>query len=686
MARTIEHLPGFVEQFKRMKVVVVVAALAALVVSNPLAAAAQQGRGERTSEAYTQFMLGHYLDERDDEAGAIAAYKRAMELDPTSAEIPGELAAVYLRENKIQEAMTTAEQALKIAPTNREGNRVLGVIHAALAESGRGGRSRGAVAGGSAANDENVAKAIKHLEAAMVGVIGEVDPNVRATLSRVYVLAGQYDKAIPLLSALVEEQPGWADGPSLLAEAYAAAGRNAEAIDWLKEHAADDPRLYPTLADFFERERRWKEAADAYGRTVQLQQQRGRAPTAELQARYANALIYAGGRDNLLKAREVLSGLTASPSGDLPRLLYLQSQTERRLGDSKAAESTARKVIAQNAKSPWGYYALAEALESRHDYQGVVNELSPVVSQFQGRSADPSFDIGLLLPHLGFAYQELGQHDQAIAAFENARKLAPKDPAVASYLAEANIAAKRYAAAAEVAKTGLTANPGDLRLTRLQARALRLTGKADEGVALLEESVRKNAGDPNAYIALAQMYGDVDRGAQAVETLRTAQAKFPDDTTIAFELAATFDKQKRYADAEAAFKQLLTNDPENAAALNYLGYMLAERGERLDESVNYVKKALELEPENGSYLDSLGWAYFKADKLDLAEDTLKRAAEQLKTNSVIQDHYGEVLLKLGRYEEAIAAFNRALAGDGDSINRAEIDRKIRAARQKQTKK
>ena len=114
---------------------------------------------------------------------------------------------------------------------------------------------------------------------------------------------------------------------------------------------------------------------------------------------------------------------------------------------------------------------------------------------------------------------------------------------------------------------------------------------------------------------------------------------------------------------------MLARDPENAAALNYLGYMLAERGERLDESVGYLKKALQIEPENGSYLDSLGWAYFKADKLDLADDNLKRAADQLKTNSVIQDHYGDVLFKLGRYDEAIAAWTRALAGDGDSIDR-----------------
>jgi tetratricopeptide (TPR) repeat protein len=127
---------------------------------------------------------------------------------------------------------------------------------------------------------------------------------------------------------------------------------------------------------------------------------------------------------------------------------------------------------------------------------------------------------------------------------------------------------------------------------------------------------------------------------------------------------------------------VLSKDPEHAPALNYLGYMLAERGERLDESVSLLNKALAIEPDNGSYLDSLGWAYYKADKLDLAVTNLERAAGQMQSNSVIQDHYGDVLFKLSRYDDAIAAWNRAIGGDGDSIDRATIDKKIRSAKQK----
>jgi tetratricopeptide (TPR) repeat protein len=630
---------------------------------------------DKVADAYTQFLLGHHLDETDQEDAAVAAYKRALELDPMAADIPAELAALYLRLNKVQEAMATAEQALKIAPANREANRVLGTIDAALSESasdsGRGSRASGSP-------DENLAKAIQHFELAMAGAAAETDPNVRATLSRLYVRSGAYAKAIPLLVDLVNQEPGWQDGPMMLAEAYAGAGRVPDGIALLEERAAEDPRLLPALADFYERERRWSDAATAYGSALERQPR-----SVELKFRYASSLLNAGGRDNLGKARDALTEIVAGPANDTrARALYLLSQAQRRLGEYEGADASARRVIAQNPKSPWGYYALAESLEERHQYQTVVDELSKVVADFRATSADAAFDVGLLLPHLAFAYQELGQHDKAIASFEEARQLAPKDPAIAAYLVEANIAAKKYTAAVDAAKGALAENPGDLRLMRLEAQALRQGGKPDEGIALLEAAVKQHADDPTAYIVLAQMYSDENRGAQAVKVLQDAQKTFPQDNSLSFELGAVLDKQKKFAEAEAAFREVLNRDPENGTALNYLGYMLAERGERLDESVAYLQRALRLEPENGSYLDSLGWAYFKADKLDLAESNLKRAADQLHTNSVIQDHYGDVLVKLGRFDDAIAAWTRALAGDGDAIDKADIDKKIRSAKQK----
>ena len=633
---------------------------------------------DRAAEAYAQFLIGHRLAENDDEAGAIAAYKRAMELDPTAGDIPAELAGLYLQQNKVDEAMAAAEQALKVAPDNREGHRVLGIVYAAMSETGREPRARQNNAADK--SDEYVAKAVEHLERAIERPVGDPDPNVRATLSRLYLRSGAYDKAVRLLSDLVNQEPGWQDGPLLLAEAYAGAGRSAEAITWLEGRAADDPRLLPALAEFYERERRWSDAAATYARVVQ------RAPrNMDVKTRYAQALLNAGGRSNIEKARDVLAEVTTARATDiLP--LYLFSQAQRRLGDGQAAEAAARRVIALNGRSPRGYYALAEALEERHQYQMVIDELAPVVARNRGKSDDGGFDIGILLPHLGFAYQELGQYDKAIATFEEARRLSPKDPALAAYVIGANIAAKKFPAAVEAARAARADNPDDLRLMRLHAQALGRSGKADEAIKLLESAIGTHGDDPFAYIALAQTYSDADRGPQAVKVLQEAQVKFPTDNSISFELGTVFDKQKKFTDAEAAFRQVLAREPENAAALNYLGYMLAERGERLDESVTYLKKALQMEPDNGSFLDSLGWAYYKSERFDLAEDNLRRAADQMKGNSVIQDHYGDLLFKIGRYNDAIAAWTRALAGDGDSIDRGEIDKKIRSAKQKISKK
>src|SRR5205814_8108556 len=144
-------------------------------------------------------------------------------------------------------------------------------------------------------------------------------------------------------------------------------------------------------------------------------------------------------------------------------------QAQRGLADVAAAGAAGRRYVAQNARSPWGYYALAEALEARHRYQAVIDELAPVVAGNRGKTGDAAFDISILLPHLGFAYQETGQSDKAIAAFEEARRLAPSDPAIAGYLIEANIAAKKYGAAVDAARAALAQHPNDLRPRLLQA-------------------------------------------------------------------------------------------------------------------------------------------------------------------------------------------------------------------------
>jgi tetratricopeptide (TPR) repeat protein len=648
-----------------------------LLAAGPVVAqTAPADQASRTGEAYSQFMLGRHLETADDIPNAIAAFKRGIQLDPQGADIVAELAGLYMRQSRLEEAVQTGEQALKIQPANREAHRVLGIVYATLVESGRRNPRNQQNATSMA---ENLAKAIEHLEKSIDRQI-DSDPNVRATLSRLYLASGQNEKAIPLLQDLVSQEPGWSDGPSLLAQAYAGAGRDAEAIAWLEKSALEDPDLYTTLASFYEREKRWKDAADAYQKALAASPR-----NVDLKLQYATALINIGGREALGEARDALSDIVAARPNDV-RSWFQLSQVQRRLGDLAAAETAARRVIAQNGRSPMGYYALAMALEERRQYQAVVDALAPAAADFRKNpSNNPASDLGLLLPHLGFAYQELGDHDKAIATFDEAHKLSPSDATVTAYLAQANLTAKKYSAVIELTRKAREQNPDELRFARLEAQALKSSGKSDEALGLLQDFAKRQD-KPEAYIALAQMYSETKRSADAVKVLQDAQSKFPGDTTIGFELGAVFDKQKKFADAEAAFRQVLEKEPDNAPALNYIGYMLAERGERLNESVDLLKKALEIEPDNGSYLDSLGWAYYKSDKLPLALDNLQRAADQLKNNSVIQDHYGDVLNKMSRYDDAIAAWQKALDGDNDTIDRPAIDKKIKTAKQKLGKK
>ena len=117
-------------------------------------------------------------------------------------------------------------------------------------------------------------------------------------------------------------------------------------------------------------------------------------------------------------------------------------------------------------------------------------------------------------------------------------------------------------------------------------------------------------------------------------------------------------------------------------ALNYLGYMLADRGTRLDEALGYIRRAVALDPQNGAYLDSLGWVYFKMGNYDLAEENLRRASERIGNDPTVHGHLAELYQKTGRLKLAAAHWERALDEWSKTIP-AEVDNESVAKAQKQ---
>jgi tetratricopeptide (TPR) repeat protein len=143
------------------------------------------------------------------------------------------------------------------------------------------------------------------------------------------------------------------------------------------------------------------------------------------------------------------------------------------------------------------------------------------------------------------------------------------------------------------------------------------------------------------------------------------------------------EKMKDYDGAEREFKRVIEWNPKNASALNYLGYMLADRNVRLPEALQLIKKAVEIEPNNGAYLDSLGWIYFRMGDLDKAEQNLRRAIERFSKDPTVHDHMGDVYYKQGRVKEAIHHWQRSLqewkhssSAEADPVEIAKVQKKL----------
>ena len=608
------------------------------------------------AEAYRLFMLGRHLEGEGDVDGAVRAYRDAARLDATAGEPLAELAGLYVRAGREDEALAAANEALERESSNLSAHRVLGLSHAAASASASRDSTR-----------EDVDLAIAHLEQARDAVVPDLQ--VELTLARLYLRANNTDSAITLLEALAKDQLGYVPSRLLLSQAYEQAGRPDEALATLEEAVANSRPTYQAIArlgEMYERRRRWADAAAAYGQAAALNPR-----NASVRQRLAGALLEAG---EPAQARVVLEGLIEMRPRDA-LAWRLMAEVELELNNFDAAESAAAQLIDLEPEGLRGPYVLSEVFERRREYQRIVDTLAPVLARAQQRDVRPE-RLVTLLDRLGFAYEQLDQIDGAVQVYEGAVALMPSDLRFLSRLARAYVEAERHDDAARVLSNARAGNPGNVSLAAIEAQLHGARGELDRGEAVLRDALAGDPDDVRAHLALAGYLGEHDRPDDAITVLAAAQEQFQAVTPVLFQLGAMFEQTGRFADAERTFRQVIEQDPDHAAALNYLGYMLADRGERLSESVALIERAVEMDPHNGSYLDSLGWAYFKLDRLDLAEPPLRAAGDQLQRNSVVQDHLGDLLIRLDRTDEAIAAWERALNGDREGIDPDVIQRKI----------
>jgi tetratricopeptide (TPR) repeat protein len=618
-------------------------------------------------EAYYEFLRGSHLEGRGQVNEAISAFERAASLDPHAADIPAELAALYARQGNLAGARQSADAALKIDPDNVDAHRVLGGIFASMAES-----------------DDNAAKgagsdvarmAIDHLERGRRPDGTDQDTGLDIALARMYLRLGDNQQAVEVLHRITEYEPDAGEAYVLLARAESALGHPDKAIAAVEEAADGNPRLLPTLAQLYEDQKQWTNAARTYERLAEVN------PTSlDVKTRWAAALLQEDDNEGAAtKAKELLTEVAAGAPTE-PRPLYLLSMAERKRRNFAAAEAAARRLMTLDPSSATGPFALAQVYEDQRLFGKAAEVLAPAVARLDDKDDEGRRDLLALLAHLGFAQLQAGLGSAAVKTFERARALTGSGGSFDTSLIQAYLMARQYDRAADLARAARLRQPSEPRFAELEARAVSQAGRKDRAVVIMRDAVTANPTDVAAQLTLAQMLDDAGRTNDADRVLEDAAKKFPADVRVPFERGALLEKRKDYSGAETAFREALTRDPLHAPSLNYLGYMLAERGDRLDEAVALVERALTIDPGNGSYLDSLGWAYVQQKRFDKAEPLLRQAADQLPGNSVVQDHFGDLLWAIGRRQEATAAWRRALDGDREQVDVKGIEKKLDRAR------
>jgi tetratricopeptide (TPR) repeat protein len=630
------------------------------------------------ADAYYFFTVGHLQEEEyelntsaDIANQAIDSYKKALAIEPNSAVILERLAEIYAKSQHIRDAVVQAQEALKIDPDNVDAHRLLARIYV---------RTLGDMSAGEV-QQENLTKATEQFQAIL-----KTDPDDTYSLlwlARLYRFQNQHAEAEKVLRQILAHDSD--SGPALeqLSQLLIDQGRSQEAIELLTRAAGDSasPDIYDLLGDAYSQAKDYPNAEKAYQQAVA-----GDPDDPGHRHGLAQALL---SEDKYAEALAQFNKLTELEPGTSENFLR-SAQLYRRLGQFEQAEaSLARaKQLAPGSLEILYNEALLDEDQGRFDdaVKVLTDAIAGIKSQ-TGGDGNPSA-LAILYEQLGEAYKQQRNFPSALSTFGEMSKLNPDSQKRARVL-EIDTYRESHdidRAIAE-AKKALDESPDDPEMTR--TLAMLYGEKSDTAAAkqLLEGLLKGNDNDLEIYLDIAQVqsrgkkYSDAEQSAAKAEQMAHGAAG---KQSVWYMLGAIYERQKKFDDAEQEFRKVLDVNPNNGPVLNYYGYMLADRGVRVEEAASLIERALKQEPNNGAYLDSLGWAYYKQNKLVEAEEYLRKAIDREGNDPTILSHLADVYLKLGQNERAAELFERSLAAwqtalpadyEGDKVTAIELQLK-----------
>jgi len=630
------------------------------------------------ADAYYNFTMGHIYEQQYEQTGAgeyasraIDSYKKAYAVDPTSPVIGERLAEMYWKAQRVHEAVTEASEVLKRNPDDLPTHRLLALVYL---------RSLGDINGNNI-QSETIVKAIQEYNA--VHRLDPSDQEVTIWLARLYRLHNEAEKAEGVLRDLLKDDPENDSGVEQLTQLLLDQNKAEEAISLLNgmiDHSPS-PTLYDHLGDAYTQTHDFPKAEAAYRKAVdldpsELSHLRGLAQTLLSEEKYTEALA----------AYQKLSDLLPDDADTYLRI----AQIYRELHQLDKAEESLVKARQYAPGSLEVMYNEAMIYESQGRFEDAIRVLSDAVTGVKAQSKVlPSRrrSLSILYQQLGMLYKDTQNYQAAIYTFQELSRLGDEEDRRSRLLImDTYRQARDLPKALQAGKEAIAKYPDDSSIRSSLAMMLGEARQPDEAIKLLQVGLKGGAGDRETFLSYAQIYERSHRFTEAETAARKAEslAVQPADNELAWLiLGAIFERQKQYEKAEEEFKKVIDVNPKNAMVLNYYGYMLADRGIRLDEAHDFIQRALDQEPFNGAYLDSLGWAYYKQNKLEQAELTLRKAVERESHDPTIREHLGDVLAKQGRmdlavaeWEKSINEWHRSLPADLEEDKVAEVEKKL----------
>jgi len=598
-------------------------------------------RYKELAEAYNRT---DYIDR------AVSEYKQALEADPDSLFLRSELAELYSLSGHTAEGIAEAEDILKKDPDYPDAHRLLSRIYYHMLDTTQGATG---------VPKENLAKAIGHLEALM-----RVDPSDTDSillLGHLYRVDNQPKKAEDAFRKVLQTDPGSKVGLANLAEIYIQNSEFEQAIEVLNKipDADMDSQLYGMLGYSYSQTLQYDKAIEIYEKVLSQEPDNN-----NIRRYYAEALLSSG--KNAEARGELQKILKTEPEDGLSyKRLAMLDREEGRFDDARQELEKARTLSTDDLEIPY-QQALLESTVGNNDK--AVEILKDLVKQSErpgGQYTVPEANNrALFLERLGMVYRDQLKYSQAMDIFKQIQALGSlQEPRAELLIIETLRLERQPDKAMAEADAAVKKYPKNQDLVITRATMLGEAGHVDEAVTQLQSLLTNRPIDRSIYVSIAQVYLQAKRFDAAEQAIQKALdlSPSPEDQEFAlFVQGSIFERQKKYDQAEQTFKKVLSVDPLNSSASNYLGYMLADRGVRLEESLKYIQKALELEPGNAAYLDSLGWAYFKMGRYDLAEKPLENAATRIQNDPTIHEHLGNLYLREGKTGRAQEEWQRAL--------------------------